>query len=548
VGELENRNNLLKSCAITLLLLSVIGCPPPVIVVDSPNCRMIENDESQFNFFDPTDHEKMLLPQRFLTKLDLKGDNKSMLVDVDNVSKLDQAAKFTLPTLKGSFGKRAPSKAVEALSQKRIVGFVYQFLPYEELILQSRVSSQFYRILRRLPVRIVCSGQKASNFCNYIHDNVRYLSRVRAFDTLFMFHIGNSSLKETLHIESLKNLIVGFQENLFPNISDFHIVINPDTGENGIFELIDAMLLHPLSSLTTLNFSGSYLGEQATKKLSEIFKQKKFTRIKILDMSQNGTGEYGTRFMMGALASGNACDALEQLDFSRNNMGRGFRVVPKCLASQSLNPCLKHLNLSNNDIQNMAVHDACSDVNSSLPHNLRYLNLSLNPLGDKGASQLVDLFCSHPTYLVELNLSGIDGISLFAESLANAIKKNHLPALEILDISHNAIGRAGAELLFFALDTMNCKNLRIMNIAVNALMESGMNLLCISIRKGTFVNLHTLDITANNGNAAMIHLATILKQDMCPALRVLHMGKNVAELVPPPIFRNDFCPQIDLKY
>ena len=188
-------------------------------------------------------------------------------------------------------------------------------------------------------------------------------------------------------------------------MSNFHIVINPDTGENGIFDLIDAMLTYPLKHLETLNFSGSYLGEQATRKMSEIFKTKKFSNIKYLNMSRNGTGEFGTRFMMGALSSGKACDALEQLDLSRNGIGRGFRVIPKSIASQSLNPHLKILDLSNNDIQGSVVHDAQNDVNGSLPHNLVELNLSCNPFGDKGSEQIVNTFCSAQTKLVELNLN-----------------------------------------------------------------------------------------------------------------------------------------------
>jgi len=137
--------------------------------------------------------------------------------------------------------------------------------------------------------------------------------------------------------------------------------------------------MHPLESLTNLDFSGSYMGESATRKLAEIFSKRLFSKTKILNLSRNGTGEYGTRFLMNALSTNKACDGLEHLNLSRNGMGSGFRVVPKCITSESLNPFLRTLNLSNNDIQGNVIHDACNDLNGSLPHNLTNLDLSANP-------------------------------------------------------------------------------------------------------------------------------------------------------------------------
>jgi len=161
----------------------------------------------------------------------------------------------------------------------------------------------------------------------------------------------------------------------------------------------------------------------------------------------------------------------------------------------------------------------------------------------------VNLFLSDVTKLKVLNLSSIDGGVLFAKALANGIKKNHLPELQMLDISNNAIGREGSEKLLFALDSMNCSSLTELNVAVNGLTEEGVNLLCVSIRKGTFVNLSKLDLSANNGNAALAHLATVLKQDFCPALRRLRLGKNTPEQGGlPPIFRKDFVSYIKLEY
>jgi len=338
----------------------------------------MDYESSDFSFFDPTDHAKALLPLRKLTKLDLTSS--SMLIEVNEVTSLTKSSKsksIKLPKLKSSFGKKASSKVVEALSSKRILGFVYKFLVYDDLILHSRTNRLFCNILRRLPMSIVCSGAKAANFCMFIQNSIERLISKQAFYTLTEFSIGNTD--ESLRVQNLDELIVGFKRNLFPSVRSFHIVINPDAGENGIFDLVDAMLMHPLESLTNLDFSGSYMGESATRKLAEIFSKRLFSKTKILNLSRNGTGEYGTRFLMNALSTNKACDGLEHLNLSRNGMGSGFRVVPKCITSESLNPFLRTLNLSNNDIQGNVIHDACNDLNGSLPHNLTNLDLSANP-------------------------------------------------------------------------------------------------------------------------------------------------------------------------
>ena len=179
----------------------------------------MDYESSDFSFFDPTDHAKALLPLRKLTKLDLTSS--SMLIEVNEVTSLTTSSKsksIKLPKLKSSFGKKASSKVVEALSSKRILGFVYKFLVYDDLILHSRTNRLFCNILRRLPMSIVCSGAKAANFCMFIQNSIERLISKQAFYTLTEFSIGNTD--ESLRVQNLDELIVGFKRNLFPSVKD----------------------------------------------------------------------------------------------------------------------------------------------------------------------------------------------------------------------------------------------------------------------------------------------------------------------------------------
>ncbi|GMI00524.1 hypothetical protein TrST_g8105 [Triparma strigata] len=478
----------------------------------------MSDEDEDFQFFDPTDMERMLLPQRKLAARPAgEGMNSGVLYDVDGVKELK--SKSTSVASMTRIRRKKDHGSTAAFLNHNILSAMYKFLPYEDLIIQSRTSRDFYKALRKVPLNLTCHGERARMLCSYLSGLAVPNSTIR------ILRLGEE--RDTIRETALNDLCVAFQNAVVPRLTNFHIEINPDTGEQGIFTLIDAMLTNPLNELRCLDFEGSYIGQKSARKLADILASKKFSMVEELNLSRNGMGEQGTKFMVkGLVSNGGACPKLKVLNLERNDVGKGWRTIPKALGGDAFKSSLVDFNCSNNNITGDAMRIAADECHGGIEHVLKYLNFSYNDLGDIGAARFVNLFLGFSTSIIKLHLSSIDGQTKFALGLAKAIEDSRLPHLEHLDIGKNAIARQGIERLSQALETGRCPGLRHLDLSVCSMTSSGISLLCQSIRSGCYDNLRHLDLSANNAQASMVFIAEVLKEGRCGELRKLIISKN----------------------
>ena len=329
--------------------------------------------------------------------------------------------------------------------------------------------------------------------------------------------------------KALSDLTAAFAKGLFPKLGSFHIEIHEELGEEGIFELIKGMLAGTLPSLTELDFSGSYIGVQSSRRLSEILLTGSFRHIQSLNMSRNGAGEFGSKYLIKALQEAGTVDGLKTLDFSRNDMGRGFRGVAKCLQKTLNKNGLSVVDFSNNNIGSddvMFGYDSCGGTVGS--HSYTKFDFGWNPVTDIAGGHLVQLFFgNNENVLTHLCLAGIEGQHRFATSLGTVIAGGGFKHLRVLDISKNSIARPGCEKICEALKTQLTPCLKHVNMGVCSLGDAGISLIALAMRDKAFTPIVHLDLTANNCNKSLVHLAQVLKEEKCcPHLRTLVIAKN----------------------
>ena len=176
---------------------------------------------------------------------------------------------------------------------------------------------------------LTCHGERCTRLCKHLSNLLAPQETIRA--------ISLGAPNNCVRSAELSNLCHAFRSGNMPHLASFHIEIHSDTGERGIFNLIDAMLSKPLERLRVLDLEGSYIGQQSCRRLGDILATKKFATVEELNLGRNGAGEFGTKFLLKALVNDKgACRNLNILNLKRNDMGRGFRTLPKAVGSEAL--------------------------------------------------------------------------------------------------------------------------------------------------------------------------------------------------------------------
>ena len=186
--------------------------------------------------------------------------------------------------------------------------------------------------------------------------------------------------------------------------------------------------------------------------------------------------------MVKGLASKGGCGrGLKLLDMARNDMGKGFKTLPKALGGSLTQ--LETLDISNNAIDADAVASASTECMVPLKgHSLTRFDASFNVMGDLGARELVKLMFSFETNVTYLDMAGLDGGVEFAIAISDAMGKGAFKALEELNLSGNSISRQGCERLVRTVGT--CAKLERLNIRNCMLGDSGVNELVGGMREG----------------------------------------------------------------
>ena len=177
---------------------------------------------------------------------------------------------------------------------------------------------------------------------------------------------------------------------------------------------------------------------------------------------------------------------------------------------------------------------------------------------------------------MELNLSGLDGQVNFASTLGRVMVDGGLKKLAHCNISRNSIGRQGCEKLMEGILSKQVPQLSHLDLSVCTLTDNGLNAICkrralflskkapvvlyyiyintymvavcvlfihnpshqlvllcqlcappgLAMRQEAFERIVYLNVSANIILTSLVHLATVLKLNVCKKLRTLDISKN----------------------
>ena len=217
--------------------------------------------------------------------------------------------------------------------------------------------------------------------------------------------------------------------------------------------------LHHLPQLTQLYLSDVHMGDKECRLLAESLK---FVRkLQVLNLSLNPLGQgicelakhlfnvphltelnlwntqMGEKEVTAAAHSLQSISKLKNVNLSSNPLGQGIIELSKHLPSV---PYLTELNLERTQMGEKEVTAVARSLQSI--SKLEDLTLASNPLG-QGIIELSKHLPSVP-HLTELNLRDTQMGEKEVTAVACALKD--LPELELLDLSHNPLGRGVSEL------------------------------------------------------------------------------------------------------
>ncbi|XP_058469087.1 NACHT, LRR and PYD domains-containing protein 12-like isoform X2 [Solea solea] len=157
----------------------------------------------------------------------------------------------------------------------------------------------------------------------------------------------------------------------------------------------------------------------------------------------------------------------------------------------SVSSRLRHVDLSNNDLQDPGVKLLCDGLKS--PHcSLETLSLSGCLVSKEGCSSLTSALNSNPSHLRELDLSNNDLQYPGVKLLCDGLKSPHC-SLETLRMSGCKLSERSCEALSSVLSSVSSR-LRHVDLSNNDLQDPGVKLLCDGL-KSPHCSLETLSLS-----------------------------------------------------
>ena len=207
-----------------------------------------------------------------------------------------------------------------------------------------------------------------------------------------------------------------------------------------------------------------------------------------LNLAENQFTKKGMQSLVDAFASNRLAASLAYFNLSGNKIGAE--------GSQALG---SWLSAAPNHIQELIIRDcgaALGPIAAGLAHGSRHLCLvdfSLNKFA-KGTSvsDIAALFAS-AAKLSSINLSATQPLTEQLRDMLRALSNNSLLDSVELDLSQNALGVVGANLL--AIELKSCLTVATLLVAGNAFMDKGLGILCDYLRDNEHV--HRLDLSDN---------------------------------------------------
>ncbi|XP_058469173.1 NACHT, LRR and PYD domains-containing protein 12-like [Solea solea] len=233
--------------------------------------------------------------------------------------------------------------------------------------------------------------------------------------------------------------------------------------------------------------SGCNLSKRSCGALSSVLSSVS-SRLRHVDLSNNDLQDPGVKLLCDGLKSPHC--SLETLRMSGCKLSeRSCEALSSVLSSVS--SCLRHVDLSNNDLQDPGLKLLCDGLKS--PHcSLETLSLSGCLVSEEGCSSLTSALNSNPSHLRELDLSNNDLQDPGVKLLCDGLKSPHC-SLETLSLSGCLVSKEGCSSLTSALNS-NPSHLRELDLSNNDLKDPGVKLLCDGL-KSPHCSLETLSLS-----------------------------------------------------
>ncbi|KAG7454259.1 NACHT, LRR and PYD domains-containing protein 12-like [Solea senegalensis] len=233
--------------------------------------------------------------------------------------------------------------------------------------------------------------------------------------------------------------------------------------------------------------SGCKLSGRSCEALSSVLSSVS-SSLRHVDLSNNDLQDPGVKLLCDGLKSPHC--SLETLRMSGCKLSeRSCEALSSVLSSVSSR--LRHVDLSNNDLQDQGVKLLCDGLKS--PHcSLETLSLSGCLVSEEGCSSLTSALNSNPSHLRELDLSNNDLQDPGVKLLCDGLKSPHC-SLETLRMSGCNLSERSCEALSSVLSSVSSR-LRHVDLSNNDLQDQGVKLLCDGL-KSPHCSLETLSLS-----------------------------------------------------